>query len=838
MCNVVVKLRSTSLAQVKIGHLNFLRSVYFGIIKEIRGSSGRDRTLRYRIGRTSGVRSQRRKQGSGTLIFLAFMVICFLFAIALFNWFTQFATRSNRIFNQGAIARMLAESAINEANLLMAQEINKFPNSPDPKWAAYFKDPLSPSEEKIEVPKTNEVAVKPIADGGFGLTKRMLGGSDIVVEVKRLNERPITDVDFRGMILLECTVNVGSYGRVVTRAFEYCRFKVIPPGHLGNYSFVALNWSYMQDRWLAYTTMLLKHMIVRQIVVNTTNAAMDAKSKIATDGKAYCTKVIDAIPGFVGKNNTKDENDVIKFLGGQLDQYHEDMKGAKAEGRPNAKPSFALPYLGAMKNLSTGNLDQVKQEASGLKLLPNKLDDFKFRPDKFASLKQKADEIANTIKGSSMQDIGSKINPAVDSFLDQEKQHWKTDVNGRGIASPIYIAADGGDPRCTEVKHSYLQFHVPELPTGPANSSGSLNIGNSGGQNIELPQFSVPPGDRQITPSKNGAAYFFFDPAEIGTDMNLMKKFEDRRGEKDPNKDISADEAKSTFNKSGNAFAEDLSKFQDFKGKWEKGTDDFEKVLTGDQNGTFNDDPAQNSGQLPGQAKFLHLSSIKEHTPSSPGGQDFPISKLKSSLFISDKFNRARACYYFPDPGSFAAYSVTQMTSGKKAAGGKGPFKLAGVYFVENGGAGSKALALPEKYSGMGVIASNGPIELKQGIAKSNPQDCGNLILISEKHIQLGGQTIDASVISKDTLKTDGSSTPTINGNLIVKDTLDGQQGQSIANNNSTVNATNYFDANNNKLPPFTIKYDKELADYSDKYQLMVICPYRVAQNCKRQTFW
>ena len=751
---------------------------------------------------------------------------------------------------------MLAESAINEANLVLAQEINKFPDTPNPKWAAYFKDPLSPSEEVIEVPRTNEIATKAISDGGFGISSRMLGGDPIKVDVKRLNERPVTDVDFRGMVLLECTVNVGSYGRVVTRAFEYCRYKIVPPGHLGAYSFVALDWSYMRDRWQGYTGLLLKHAAVRQYVVNRTNAAMDAKKTIAEGGKKYCSNVVSAVSGFtVSDSNSKydgargrnEPEKVVGYLGEQLDTYHKDMKDATVDGYsgPNApKSQFCLPYLVTMANISTGNLDAVKRMADKLQLDPNDLDKYKFRQDKFASIMQKAKDIASTITNEDPAAIDSKISNDVEQFLEQEAKHWKTDVGGQGIASPIYVAADGGDPRCQKVEHSMLQFHVPSLPTGSPNANPP----------IELPKFSVPPGDAQINssgPKRNGSAYFFFNPAEIGADQGslgtLMKKFTTNRSQTDPNSQYSLQELKtinSAMNGSAgsNAFGQDKSTFETFKGDWENGTTDFQSVMAGSGgDGTFDADPSKNQGQLPGQAKFMHLSSIKEHTPSSPGGQDFPISKLKSSLFISDRFNRARACYYFPDPGSFAAYSVTQMTSGNKGnnAGGKGPFKLAGVYFIENGGAAGKPLVLPEKYAGMGVIASNGPIELKQGIAKKSDQDCGNLILISEKHITLGGSQIDASVISKDTLKTDGSSKPTIKGNLIVKDTQDGQQGTTLTQPNpNKVDVTKYFDANNNKLPAFTVEYDDRLADYSDKYQIMVICPYRVAQNCKRQTFW
>ena len=82
----------------------------------------------------------KRRKGSGTLIFLAFMVLAFLFVISLFQWFGNFLTKANKIFNQGNCARLLAESAINEAALQFALQVNNFPNPPASEWADFFSD--------------------------------------------------------------------------------------------------------------------------------------------------------------------------------------------------------------------------------------------------------------------------------------------------------------------------------------------------------------------------------------------------------------------------------------------------------------------------------------------------------------------------------------------------------------------------------------------------------------------------------------------------------------------------------------------------------------------------
>jgi len=787
---------------------------------------------------------KKRKQGSGTLIFIAFMVLAFLFIVALFQWFGSFLTRTNQIFNQGNVARLLADSAINEATAMFANEINKFPNSPDPKWVAFFKDAAAPDPVPFNAEATLQLANMKVNEGGFGLSL-----TEIPVTISRLKERELTDVDSRGIVQFECEIQVGKYGRKISRANEYCRYNVIPPGKLGHYTFVATDWGYLRSRWEAYTWYVLQHIVARAASIAYIKRCYKQKSDVAVDGIQYAKDIAKNIKTGFTENGVSytGEGKVALKLSQQLEKYRQieyTVRGVKKNEQP--PNMFNLEYVLAMASAggsldadpknAINNLTSVIGQADTIPIDKNSFGKYHFRDDftEFNTfitncsviqdlLDGKVDPL--TISGSLKDDIVAKLN----EFIETDRKIWMEEktVGGKtvNITYPLYIA--GTDKGQLDSKH--LQLAVAKLPTMDEIYKAIKNPGSG----IKYPQMTVPAVDKQFTNGIRGVGFFHMSAQDFGLEGNPDL------GTSSYNPPADEAAAKAIYDNAVSnpveAFSKDLGAFAAFKTDWSTLTKDFTNLMGNSPN--MADNPDTNTGQIEHHRtdSKISFSSIKK---SDPLGEN--LYNQKAVGFINDKMNEIRACYKFPSLKAFGIYCAQQETATDKT------FKLSGMLYVKAEDPDNNGVKIPEKYQGMGMIATNGQILIEKGCAKDGT-NAGNLLLLAGKDIIIkGGSKVEASLTGNGSIKTEGGA-PTIVGNLVVTDTMYDSGGQPLKGTKRDSDGalvpfpkgSEFAVDKSSEICPFKIEHDPKLAKDDDPgNKILVISPCRVAQSSERLNFW
>jgi hypothetical protein len=593
--------------------------------------------------------------------------------------------------------------------------------------------------------------------------------------------------------------------------------------------------------------LLLQHKVTREAAVKIIQATYNEKADKVASGTTYAKKVADNIHSGTtitinnsdGSTSTYTQpaekvvllSEQLKKLSDGASNYELTSEGKAAYPVP-PPPMFNVEYLLGMAAANPGVLTAVAGQADSIKIKAS-LESFKFN-DSFTDLSSFDLSAGTGDIASVLASLNSQFDQKLKDHFKEDQKYWVKTSGTANASFPFYVTKDKA-----ELEFKDLQFHIPKVPILSSLDGGTGTLPPSATEGaaaedapIPFPKVFIRPGDTMFGGgAPKGVGHFHFAAADFGLDPQTVT-------------DAVVDSAKAQQLANGyppsssQGFANDKQAFEDFRTAWDARSEEFEKVISdGTASASMKEDPTGNVGQIKNLKSFLKLSSVDPFSPD--GDAEYDLSKQKALMFIQKRINIHRACYRFPTPSHFQIYAARQKSKEDD------PFYISGMFFIDAKGS---EVVIPAKYEGMGMIATDGKISVKDGCTKTDPAKCGNLILIAEQEITLGGTQVDASIIGNGSVKCADNSAGqlVINGNLVVGDTSykrDGTQmtevftdvgGDVVAPTEDTVKA--FHIGANNQLPNIKIVHDQNLTDYSEKFEMFVISPYRIAQSSKRPT--
>ena len=290
------------------------------------------------------------RRGSGAVILLSFITLTILFIMGMWQWFTVSYTRSRRRAKEFTLARLLGESALNEVEAVLREQVNiarddeRFrPLHLGAREHAFTYDPVETRALAAEVygvsdPFEEEVMV-------FSKSLPITGAGTLSEGFPRPDLPDETEGTFVALVL----VNVGATTIKVHRVLEFKQLRLCPPWGFDQTAFAALDWKYYHDRFTIFTEEVLTFLAQRK-------AFRDTASKYLREKKAACDWAVKWHTTVRGVMASKGLNDAD--LDEQLQANATANEDASAGGgrtipccatSPATDGSTSMPWVGSLR---------------------------------------------------------------------------------------------------------------------------------------------------------------------------------------------------------------------------------------------------------------------------------------------------------------------------------------------------------------------------------------------------------------------------------------------------------------------------------------------------------
>lgn len=376
-----------------------------------------------------------RRRGSGAVILLSFITLTILFIMGMWQWFTVSFTRSRRRAKEFTLARLLGESALNEVEAVLREQINiarddeKFrPLHLGKSIHSFTYEPVETLALAQEVFKVSNpfdedvlVAAKTLPILGNGVLSEGFPRPDLPDE---------TEGVFTAMV----RVTVGATTLKVHRVLEFKQLRMCPPWGFDQTVFAALNWKYYHERFSIFTEEILTFLAQRK-------AFRDTASSYLREKRAACDWAI------VWHGTVSAKIDRMELPPDALERQLD--ANAQARSRWCGRRGVALASDAVYQNLS-GNgvayfnaLGQLSPTVTAYRGIESELDELPAPPESMPRFRQGSSNGPGEHFEGWMKGGG-----ALYTAGDYRDRHWAsvfTLPGSAGVPAPIFVNDDDVD---------------------------------------------------------------------------------------------------------------------------------------------------------------------------------------------------------------------------------------------------------------------------------------------------------------------------------------------------------------------------------------------------------